>query len=184
MSTVILLNKPYGVLTTFPDPDGRPTLADYVDVPDVYAAGRPDRDSEGLLILTSDGQHQHQLAHPDAHKTKGYWVQVERHPTEAALAQLRSGVNIKGGRTRPAVVRTIEEPSTWERNPPVRFRKTVPTCWLDLQISEGMNRQVRRMTAAVGHPTLRLIRYRVGPYELGDIPPGQWIEVPMNNRRP
>ena len=183
MSTVILLNKPYGVLTTFTDPEGRPTLADFVDIPNVYAAGRLDRDSEGLLILTSDGRHQHQLAHPSTGKTKGYWVQVERMPSESALQQLRTGVDIKGGRTRPASVCTMTEPDIWERNPPVRFRKTVPTCWLDLQISEGMNRQVRRMTAAVGHPTLRLIRYRVGPYDLGKIPPGQWIQAPIKRNR-
>ena len=181
MSTVILFNKPFGVLTTFTDPDGRPTLADHVDVPGVYAAGRLDRDSEGLLILTRDGRHQHQLAHPSTNKTKGYWVQVERVPDSAALEQLRHGVDIKGGRTRPAQVNPIAEPPVWERNPPVRFRKTVPTCWLDLRITEGMNRQVRRMTAAVGHPTLRLIRYQVGPYELGDLSPGQWQRVPLRS---
>ncbi len=179
MSTVILFNKPFGVLTTFTDPDGRPTLADHIDVPGVYAAGRLDRDSEGLLVLTNDGQHQHQLAHPSTHKKKGYWVQVERVPEEAALQHLRKGVDIKGGRTRPAKVRTISDPPVWERVPPVRFRKTVPTCWLDMQITEGMNRQVRRMTAAVGHPTLRLIRYQVGPYSLDDLPPGEWRRVPM-----
>ena len=177
MSTVLLLNKPYGVLTTFTDPEGRPTLADFVDVPDVYAAGRLDRDSEGLLVLTDDGKHQHQIANPKHGKTKGYWVQVERIPDENALKQLREGVHIKGGHTRPAKVRVIPEPDVWPRDPPVRFRKTVPTCWLDLEISEGMNRQVRRMTAAVGHPTLRLIRYRVGNYALNDLPPGEWIRV-------
>ena len=174
MARVILLNKPFGVLTTFTDPDGRPCLADFVDVPGVYAAGRLDRDSEGLLVLTDDGKTQHKIAHPSEGKTKGYWVQVERVPDEAALSQLRQGVQIKGGETRPARVSIIPEPSVWERQPPVRFRKTVPTAWLNLEITEGMNRQVRRMTAAVGHPCLRLIRYKVGPYELGELQPGQW----------
>jgi 23S rRNA pseudouridine2457 synthase len=174
VATVILLNKPYGVLSTFTDPDGRPCLADHVDVPDVYAAGRLDRDSEGLLVLTNDGQLQHRLAHPSAKKTKGYWVQVEREPDEEALEQLRAGVKIKGGLTRPATVRRIAEPEVWPRDPPVRFRKSVPTVWLELQISEGMNRQVRRMTAAVGHPCLRLIRYAVGPYRLEGLQPGEW----------
>jgi 23S rRNA pseudouridine2457 synthase len=177
MATILLLNKPFGVLTTFTDPEGRPTLADFVDVAGVYAAGRLDRDSEGLLVLTDDGKHQHALAHPHQGKTKGYWVQVERVPDEAALEQLRQGVQIKGGTTKPAQVEIIEQPEVWERIPPVRFRKTVPTCWLELEISEGMNRQVRRMTAAVGHPTLRLIRFRVGPYELGTLAPGQWVRT-------
>ena len=174
MATVILLNKPYGVLSTFTDPEGRPCLADHVDIPAVYAAGRLDRDSEGLLVLTDDGRLQHQIAHPSAKKRKGYWVQVEREPDEEALAQLRAGVQIKGGRTRPAIIHRIAEPDVWTRDPPVRFRKSVPTVWLDIQISEGMNRQVRRMTAAVGHPCLRLIRYAVGPYRLGDLQPGEW----------
>ncbi len=177
MPTILLLNKPFGVLTTFTDPEGRPTLSDYVDVPGVYAAGRLDRDSEGLLVLTDDGKQQHKLAHPSEGKTKGYWVQVERIPDETALQRLRDGIQIKGGYTKPAQVRVIDEPDIWERTPPVRFRKTVPTCWLDLQISEGMNRQVRRMTAAVGHPTLRLIRYRVGPYRLGHLSPGEWVRA-------
>ena len=174
MARIILLNKPYGVLSTFTDPDGRPTLATYVDVPGVYAAGRLDRDSEGLLVLTDDGRLQHAIAHPSAQKTKGYWVQVERIPDEAALQQLRDGVNIKGGRTRSARVSIIDAPDLWDRDPPVRFRKTVPTAWLNIEIHEGMNRQVRRMTAAVGHPCLRLVRYRVGPYDLGDLQPGSY----------
>ena len=177
MARVILLNKPYGVLTTFTDPEGRPCLADYVSVPKVYAAGRLDRDSEGLLVLTDDGQMQHRLAHPSHGKTKGYWVQVERVPDSKALKSLTQGVNIKGGTTRPATVRIINPPQVWNRDPPVRFRKTVPTTWLDLEISEGMNRQVRRMTAAVGHPCLRLIRYRVGQYELAELQPGEWRDA-------
>ena len=184
MSTVILLNKPFGTLSTFTDPDGRPTLADLVDVPGVYAAGRLDRDSEGLLVLTDDGRHQHEIAHPSRGKTKGYWVQVERIPDEAALDKLRAGVTIKGGKTKPARVHVIDEPEIWPRDPPVRFRKSVPTCWLDLEISEGMNRQVRRMTAAVGYPTLRLIRYRVGTYTLADLPLGHWKRVPKQSAKP
>ena len=177
MARVILLNKPYGVLSTFTDPDGRPTLAQYVNVPGVYAAGRLDRDSEGLLVLTDDGKLQHAIAHPSSGKTKSYWVQVERVPDEDALNQLRRGVTIKGGHTRPAKVSIIEPPDLWERDPPVRFRKTVPTAWLDLEIQEGMNRQVRRMTAAVGHPCLRLVRYRVGPYTLNGLQPGTFRTV-------
>lgn len=177
MARVILLNKPFGVLSTFTDPEGRPCLADYVDVPEVYAAGRLDRDSEGLLVLTDDGPLQHKIAHPSAGKTKGYWVQVERIPSRSALDRLRSGVAIKGGMTRPATAALMDPPTVWERTPPVRFRKTVPTAWIDLHITEGMNRQVRRMTAAVGHPCLRLIRYRVGPYQLGDLTPGAWIQI-------
>ncbi|MEC7948816.1 MAG: pseudouridine synthase, partial [Myxococcota bacterium] len=159
------MNKPFGVLCQFTDAAGRATLADHVDGAGVSPAGRLDRDSEGLVVLTDDGRVQDRLAHPRYVKEKGYWVQVERIPDGAALDRLRSGVAIKGGRTRPARVRRIPAPpGLWDRNPPVRFRKSVPDCWLELVITEGMNRQVRRMTAAVGHPTLRLVRYRVGPY--------------------
>lgn len=178
MARVLLLNKPFGVLTKFTDAEGRPTLAAHIDVPDVYPCGRLDKDSEGLLVLTDDGALQHRLSHPSFEKEKGYWVQVEREPDEAALAQLRSGVVIKKQRTKPSRVRRIEPPSSlWERDPPVRFRKSVPTAWLDLRITEGMNRQVRRMTAAVGYPTLRLIRYQVGPYQLDGLALGAWREV-------
>ncbi len=173
---VLLFNKPFGVLTKFTDAQGRPTLADFIDVPGVYPAGRLDRDSEGLLVLTDDGKLQERLSHPRHNKSKTYWVQVERLPDDGALAALRAGVEIKGGRTRPASVRRIEPPQVWERDPPVRFRKSVPTAWLALSITEGRNRQVRRMTAAVGHPTLRLIRVTVGPYELGELAPGVWRE--------
>jgi 23S rRNA pseudouridine2457 synthase len=176
MSRVILLNKPFGVLTTFTDPEGRPCLADFVDIPKVYAAGRLDRDSEGLLVLTDDGALQHSIAHPSTGKSKGYWVQVERVPSEAALEQLRRGVAIKSGVTKPAKAHLIDPPTVWDRDPPVRFRKAVPTAWIDLSITEGMNRQVRRMTAAVGHPCLRLIRYRVGDFTLRDLMPGDWRE--------
>jgi 23S rRNA pseudouridine2457 synthase len=171
-----LFNKPFGVLTRFTDAGSRPTLADYIDVPDVYPAGRLDRDSEGLLILTDDGRLQERLSHPRHGKHKVYWVQVERVPDSAALATLERGVDIKGGRTRPAQVRTIVPPDLWARDPPVRFRKSVPTAWLAITLTEGRNRQVRRMTAAVGHPTLRLIRVQVGPYSLGELAPGAWCE--------
>jgi 23S rRNA pseudouridine2457 synthase len=172
---VLLFNKPFGVLTKFTDAQGRPTLADHIDVPGVYPAGRLDRDSEGLLVLTDDGPLQEQLSHPRHKKSKTYWVQVERAPDAAALEALRSGVAIKGGRTRPAQASLIDAPDLWSRDPPVRFRKTVPTAWLSLTLTEGRNRQVRRMTAAVGHPTLRLVRVQVGPYRLGDLSPGQWL---------
>lgn len=174
---LLALNKPYGVLCQFTDPSGRPTLADFVDVPDVYPCGRLDTDSEGLLLLTDDGALQHRLSHPKFGKSKTYLVQVERLPDEAALDALRTGVTIKGRRTRPAKVRRIEPPELWPRDPPVRFRKSVPDCWLELKITEGMNRQVRRMTAAVGHPTLRLVRTRIDRYGLDGLAPGQWREV-------
>ncbi len=176
---VLLFNKPFGVLTRFTDGEGRTTLADYIDCPDIYPAGRLDRDSEGLLVLTDDGRLQDRLSHPRHGKSKTYLAQVEREPTEAALERLRQGVEIKGGRTRPATVRRIEPPDLWDRNPPIRFRKSVPTAWLELTLAEGRNRQVRRMTAIVGHPTLRLVRIRVGPYELGGLLPGQWQEAPL-----
>ncbi len=181
---VLLLNKPHGVLPKFTDDQGRPTLADFVEVPGVYAAGRLDRDSEGLMVLTDDGGLQHQLTHPRFSKEKSYWVQVERIPDTEALEALRSGVLVKGARTRPARVRRIDPPpDLWERDPPVRFRKSVPTAWLELTLTEGRNRQVRRMTAAVGHPTLRLVRWRVGPFTLEDLGPGQWREVSLPTPR-
>ena len=160
--------------TPGPAPSGRPTLADHLEIPGVYPAGRLDRDSEGLLILTDDGRLQHELSHPRYRKWKRYWVQVERIPDAAALERLRQGVTIKGRRTRRARVRRIDEPVLWPRDPPVRFRKQVPTCWLELEITQGLNRQVRRMTAAVGFPTLRLVRVQVGPFELGALQPGEW----------
>jgi 23S rRNA pseudouridine2457 synthase len=177
MARTILFNKPFGVLCTFTDPEGRPTLADFIDVPGVYAAGRLDRDSEGLLLLTDDGDLQHRISDPRHAKEKGYWVQVEGLPDDEALERLRRGVLVKGRQTRPARVQSIEAPDLWERDPPVRFRKSVPTSWLELFLQEGMNRQVRRMTAAVGFPTLRLVRFGIGPYELGELQPGQWREV-------
>lgn len=180
---VLLFNKPFGVLTKFTDGGSRPTLADYIDVPGVYPAGRLDKDSEGLLILTDDGALQHQLSHPRFGKEKGYLVQVDRLPDDEALEALRRGVRLKDGPTRPARVRRIDAPELWPRDPPVRFRKNVPTAWLELFITEGRNRQVRRMTAAVGFPTLRLVRFQVGDHQLGDLAPGTWREVPAPVRR-
>lgn len=177
-SKLILLNKPFDVLTQFTDGQGRQTLKDFVSVTGVYPAGRLDRDSEGLVLLTNDGQLQARIADP-AHKlAKTYWVQVEGEPSDVQLRQLRKGVELKDGWTLPAVVECMPEPELWPRNPPVRFRKNVPTSWLSLTIREGRNRQVRRMTAAVNLPTLRLVRVKVGPWQLDGLAPGQWREVP------
>lgn len=171
----ILFNKPYEVLPCFTDPEGRKTLADYIDLPGVYAAGRLDYDSEGLMILTSDGGLSHRITDPQHKLSKVYLAQVERIPDEGALNQLRAGVVLSGTRTRPAEVRLLaQDPSLPDRPAPIRFRKTVPTAWVEIVLREGMNRQVRRMTAAVGHPTLRLVRVAVGPIALGDLQPGQW----------
>ncbi|KAB8142743.1 pseudouridine synthase [Chloroflexia bacterium SDU3-3] len=177
MSRIILFNKPYLVLCQFTDPDGRPTLANYIPVPGVYAAGRLDHDSEGLLVLTDDGKAQQQIADPRHKMPKTYWAQVEGLPSEQALAALRQGVQLNDGPTRPAQAQLIAPPEVWPRTPPIRERKSVPTSWLALTIREGRNRQVRRMTAAVGFPTLRLIRVAVGPYRLGDLAPGAWRDA-------
>lgn len=176
MSTrTIAFNKPYGVLPCFTDPEGRPTLADYVAVPGVYAAGRLDQDSEGLMILTSDGALAHRITDPQHKLPKVYLAQVERIPDEQAVARLCTGVLLGGTRTRPASARLLaEEPTLPQRPVPIRFRKNVPTAWLEIMVYEGMNRQVRRMTAAVGHPTLRLVRIAIGPVRLGDLKPGEW----------
>ena len=171
----ILFHKPYGVLPCFTDPEGRPTLADYIEVPGVYAAGRLDRDSEGLMVLTSDGALAHRLTDPKHKSPKVYWVQVERTPGEEALNQLRSGVVVCGRRTRPSHVRLLSrEPEVPDRPVPIRFRKSVSTAWLEIILYEGMNRQVRRMTAAVGHPTLRVIRVGIASLKMGTLQPGQW----------
>jgi 23S rRNA pseudouridine2457 synthase len=177
--TLLALNKPYGVLCQFsPDPGApdRPTLASYVHVPGVYPAGRLDLDSEGLLLLTDDGRLQARIADPRFKLAKIYLVQVEGEPDEAALNALRSGVRLKDGMTLPAEAERIDPPDLWPRDPPVRFRKTVPDSWLRLTIREGKNRQVRRMTAAVGHPTLRLVRWAIGDWTLDGLAPGEWRE--------
>jgi 23S rRNA pseudouridine2457 synthase len=174
-SAVVLFNKPFGVLCQFSGDGSRPTLKDYLPLPDIYPAGRLDADSEGLVVLTADGALQHRIADPRHKMEKTYWVEVEGAATEGALAALRSGVTLRDYVTRPARVERRDAPDwLWARVPPVRFRKTVPTQWLELTIAEGRNRQVRHMTAAVGLPTLRLIRYRVGPWTLEGLASGEW----------
>ena len=178
MPRLILLNKPYGVLCQFSGEPGQATLKDHVPIPGVYAAGRLDADSEGLLLLTDDGALQHRIADPRHKQPKTYLVQVEGEPDEAALARLRTGLDLGDFHTRPCDARRVAEPEwLWPRNPPVRFRKTVPTSWLEIVLREGKNRQVRRMTAKVGFPTLRLIRVAIGPWQLDGLQPGAWQEV-------
>lgn len=175
---LILFNKPFQVLCQFTDREGRQTLADFIDIPGVYAAGRLDFDSEGLVILTNSGRLQHLISDPGHKLPKTYLVQVEGIPDEDALEQLRKGVLLNDGMTRPAEVELIgKTPEVWPRVPPIRFRKSVSDSWIRLTITEGRNRQVRRMTAAVGHPTLRLIRISIGQWELGDLKPGEWKEA-------
>lgn len=177
---LVLFNKPFGVLCQFTDEAGRKTLKDFIDIPNVYPAGRLDRDSEGLLLLTDDGALQARIAHPKFKLPKTYWVQVEGVPDAGALERLRHGVILNDGLTRPAEVTVIDEPALWPRVPPVRFRKSVPTSWLALTIREGKNRQVRRMTAAVGLPTLRLVRVAIGSWSLGDLSLGDyklWADI-------
>lgn len=182
MTRVILFNKPYDVLSQFTDKgtEGSPrrTLSDFIDVPNVYAAGRLDRDSEGLMVLTDDGKLQAKISNPRHKMAKTYWVQVEGEPDKAALEALRRGVELKDGLTRPAEAQRIDAPADlWPRTPPVRFRKSVPDCWIALTIREGRNRQVRRMTAAVGHPTLRLIRAQIGAWSLDGLETGKWRDA-------
>ncbi|GAB7564548.1 hypothetical protein LG202_25880 [Methylobacillus methanolivorans] len=175
---LILFNKPYGVICQFSPHEKHETLKDYIAVPGVYAAGRLDTDSEGLLILTDDGRLQHRISHPKHKEFKTYWVQVEGDPSDEALEPLRHGVDLGDFITQPARVRRIAEPANlWSRNPPIRERKAIPTTWLEVIISEGKNRQVRRMTAKVGFPTLRLIRYAVGQHVLDGIAPGEWKRI-------
>ncbi|MBE3639214.1 pseudouridine synthase [Mangrovicoccus algicola] len=183
MARTILFNKPFGVLSQFTDSSTAaspsPTLSAFIDLPGVYPAGRLDKDSEGLMVLTDDGRLQARLAEPRHKTAKTYWVQVEGLPEPAALEALAAGVELKDGPTRPARVRAIAEPAgLWPRDPPVRFRKTVPDSWLEITITEGRNRQVRRMTAAIGHPTLRLIRAAIGRWRLEGLAPGRWQEAP------
>ncbi len=177
---VLIFNKPYDTLSQFTDGDGRKTLADYITVKDVYAAGRLDRDSEGLLILTNDGILQAKLTQPSSKSPKTYWVQVEGAPSEDDLNKLRKGVELKDGMTLPAKIEVLDTPTLWDRNPPVRFRAAIPTTWLAITIIEGRNRQVRRMTANIGFPTLRLIRHSMGQWQLGDLQPGEYKEVEVN----
>lgn len=180
MATLILLNKPFNTLSQFTDAEGRNTLAPLVSCPGVYPAGRLDYDSEGLLLLTDNGSLQQRIASPRQKMHKHYWVQVEGDISDEALARLEAGVQLKDGLTLPARARRIQPPDVWPRVPPVRERQTVPTCWIELVIREGRNRQVRRMTAAAGFPTLRLIRHRIGDWTLDGLQPGQWRSLTVH----
>ena len=178
MSKLILFNKPYGVICQFSPHEKHQSLAEYISIKDIYPAGRLDHDSEGLLLLTDNGKLQHKISDPKNKMKKTYWVQVDKEITSEAIEQLKKGVMLKDGKTKPAQATIITEPEgLWPREPPVRFRKNIPTSWLALTIQEGKNRQVRRMTAAVGFPTLRLIRAKIGEWELGNLQPGEMKEV-------
>jgi 23S rRNA pseudouridine2457 synthase len=185
MPRVVLFNKPYGVICQFSPSTGKKTLKDFVPITGIYPAGRLDTDSEGLLVLTDDGALQHTISHPAQKWPKTYWVEVENIPDEAALMRLRTGVDLGDFVSGPAAVNPIAEPAgLWERNPPIRFRQTIPTSWLEIEINEGKNRQVRRMTAAAGFPTLRLIRYRIGHWTLGGLGSGEYRLLPAGEMRP
>jgi len=183
MATLVLFNKPYGVLSQFTSRPGMANLSAYIDIPKVYAAGRLDKDSEGLLVLTDDGALQHRIASPKHKLNKTYWAQVEGEIDEPALRKLRAGLVLKDGRTKPARAERMPAPDVWDRDPPIRERRSIPTSWLRLTIREGRNRQVRRMTAAVGFPTLRLIRYAVGDWTLDGIAPGELVRRTVNPSR-
>ena len=175
MATLVLLNKPFNVLSQFTDDEHRSTLADYVDIKNVYPAGRLDKDSEGLILLTDDGALQHEISHPKKKLTKYYWVQVDNQISDQAIQQLKKGVMLKDGMTLSAEVKLIDQPeSMWPRQPPIRVRKSIPTSWLEIGLREGKNRQIRRMTAAVDFPTLRIIRHRIGDWNLEDLAPGEF----------
>jgi len=178
VSRVLLFNKPYGVICQFTPEGGHRTLKEFIPVPAVYPAGRLDTDSEGLLVLTDDGRLQTSIADPRHKLPKTYWVQVDGAVEEEAIERLRAGVELRDGPTLPAKARVIAEPAIWPRDPPIRVRREIPTTWIELEINEGRNRQVRRMTAAVGHPTLRLVRSRIGPWNLEGLAPGEWRDAP------
>lgn len=174
MPTLIRFNKPYGVLSQFTAADGHPGLAGFLPIPDIYPAGRLDHDSEGLLLLTADGKLQQCIGEPRFKLPKTYWAQVEHEVTAGALAALRAGVRLNDGMTRPAQAVVMPAPDLWPRSPPIRQRRRIPTTWLEITLTEGRNRQIRRMTAAVGNPTLRLIRVQIGPWRLDDLQPGEY----------
>lgn len=175
MARLILFNKPYGVICQFTPQAGYPSLKDFIPIPDFYPAGRLDTDSEGLVVLTEDGKLQHRISDPGYKQPKVYWAQVEGMPDQSDLRSLHEGIILKGYRTQPAKVRLMDEPIyLWSRIPPIRFRRNIPTSWLELILTEGKNRQVRHMTAAIGFPTLRLVRISIGKYTLADLTPGQW----------
>jgi 23S rRNA pseudouridine2457 synthase len=182
----LLFYKPYGVLTQFSDPDrtGHPTLKDFIDIDGIYAAGRLDRDSEGLLLLTNHGALQHRLCEPKFAHPRTYWVQVENIPTPEAIAKLQNGIAIQDYHTRPAQARLLDEADLPERDPPIRQRANIPTAWLELTLTEGKNRQVRRMTAAVGCPTLRLVRVKIAHISISGLTPGQWRELSQADIKP